>query len=223
MNLNFNDAPFNPEFFSPNPSGYPSSGFVMTSQVLPFWRLEKMDYDGNRTQRSLIWYNNPGVPDEAWIQDNRQNRARVIDPLGHSMGLDGVTGGTFILSQKGTIPTDAKSMSFRLFGQFPRVYVDDNPMFVQYFDSGNGYWEVNAIGDVSPWSGTDVTLRFESITYGAPSKGAGPFFDPIQGKEVTDTITYSILDDIRFSTSPIPEPSIVLLLLAAGPLFLVRR
>lgn len=103
------------------------------------------------------------------------------------------------LAQTGLIPADARSLQFRSnsFGGIP-LAVSLNGQPLPLFTLGTGPNHTLYGVDLTGWAGQVAELRFTSDPN--PSTGRG----------------MRLLDDITFSTQPVPEPSTWALLLAAG-------
>lgn len=108
----------------------------------------------------------------------------------------------YVLSQRGDIPADARSLRFLNYGNPFDVHIDGVSLAVSYEGP-------QARADVSVWSGRTVDLAFRTVYR--------PNWEP-------PGYSYNTLDSIRFSTQVVPEASPVLLLGAGvGILWLTRR
>ena len=115
------------------------------------------------------------------------------------------TGVDASLFQGATVPTGSSSLQFKAYcpsGQFS-VTMNGQTLSLSALSAGANYTLFGA--DISPWAGQFAELRFTMV-------GVTPQFDARS----------LYLDAINFSSSPIPEPG-VLVLSALGCLFFTPR
>ncbi|HAB19210.1 MAG TPA: hypothetical protein PLX89_10280 [Verrucomicrobiota bacterium] len=111
----------------------------------------------------------------------------------------------YVLTQTGDLPSDALSLRFLYHGDDLRVYVagEQLPLFAQPdVPSGNPdipFYHYFAV-DVSPYAGTTSELKFEFRSFGYDDFSMEP--RPIGYPDAKS----HVLDDLSFSTSPVPEP-----------------
>jgi len=119
------------------------------------------------------------------------------------------------ISQTGVIPLDAQSIQFLLSSPSqagdvppnPIVTLDGTPISLSVISQSDGVTLMG--GNISAFAGDSETLAFlcEATTGGAfPSNE-----------------NYFNLDDIQFSTSPVPEPTTLALSVVGGLFFTWRR
>ncbi len=119
-----------------------------------------------------------------------------------------ISGFNVAIGQTGDIPISARSVIFRAAdyqdGAFIGIQLSfaGNPLPLLRISSTPGYDVLG--GDISAFAGQKGEMRFTTVS-GGPITGYGG----------------ALLDDIAFSTQSVPEPSIIILLLA-GLLFLFR-
>jgi hypothetical protein len=148
---------------------------------------------------------------------------RLADPGKYALGLHAVADGSGTLyhwyaRQIGEIPPDAMSMSFELgFAQVVLKF-DGMEMPLQYYYRTDTTWVGWDFADVSAFAGRTVTMEFTApgrLEY-LPAFSAPGAPRP-----------YTLLDNIRFSSSPmppIPEPrTLVLAVVGAAVMFMGRR
>jgi len=98
------------------------------------------------------------------------------------------------ISQTGLVPGTASSLRFIAQGDEPQVLASGTSLPVFLLGTTPNY---NLYGtDISPFAGTEIELKFH--------------------RPHTANFTGFTLDDITFSTEPVPEPSVIALLSLAG-------
>jgi hypothetical protein len=112
------------------------------------------------------------------------------------------------IEQTGQIPEDYASMRFSYAGSLPIVFVGGD--LVSAAALGNGIGAV----DISAFAGQTVLVQFRADHQDNPT-----FLPPVT---TVHFARYFRLDDIYFSTEPMPEP-LTLLLVGAGAALTVRR
>jgi hypothetical protein len=137
----------------------------------------------------------------------------VLGPIGYTAYLEGdlsygVFSGSVGIWQTGVIPANAKSIQFystiaygsALPGYSPTLSLILNGMPVSYSQIGTSGAFTQWAADVSAYAGTATSLEFEvSATY--------PYSDPLDPHWIFGVG----IDNISFSTTPIPEPCTVTL------------
>jgi len=120
----------------------------------------------------------------------------------YSVFLFGAPDGPTVLSQTGLVPSFAKSMDVDLaYSGVPLLVVAMNGQTIPLIPIATFPNYTQYAGDISAFADQEVLLSFTEL----PPSGTPP--------------SIVELDDIQFSTSPIPEPS-TLALAAAGALLL---
>jgi hypothetical protein len=173
----------------------PASPFIASSNAFPGWTVY-----ANGSPQLIVSHDQVYPPAVAGIGEN-------IPPVAHQvldgkfsaiLGGLGLTGGqTASIGQSGVVPADAKSLRF----------LEDEPFSVFFAghsiplqDLGNGPNSSTILGaDISAYAGQYGQLVFQA--------GIGGVY---------------LLDDITFSTQPIPEPG-ALSILCLGALMLSLR
>jgi hypothetical protein len=185
MNLDFNSASI--------PNGTPANSFVPISSAIPGWT----GYLGNNQQTSVL-YNSGTIGSAAIDILDANNLGGVIPGNNYTVvlqaGNDGGNGGapnaTASIAQTAMIPSTAESIVFT--ASFPlaagwQITLKGQPIVVSQIGTVGSYYGVYA-GNVSAYAGQVDQLEFTAL-YGA------------------DGAENMSLDNIQFSSSPVPEPN----------------
>jgi len=175
-----------------------SPNLVLASKAIPGWTN---GYPGG----AVIFYNTVTLGSAAVsIHDTNETPflGFVLTPLQgkYSVYIEGSSGGTptsAYIAQTGQIPPYAKSLTF--LAQLGSLQITFNGRSIPYSPFGSGADYTIYEGDISQFAGQLGELRFTAL----PN-------------------TYGFLDNIQFSSQPIPEPS-SLALLGLGALLFFRR
>jgi hypothetical protein len=192
----FSQGLLNLNFESANTSGYSSGSFIPTNNAVPGWTA----YYGSLLQ-STIPYNTIAL-DAASVDLEGTNSQYGPYPIQGDFSVfiqggtqfDPDTNGAAIM-QTGLIPSSAKSIIY--WGGALQVTFDGQVLLFDAIGSGSGYtiWQA----DISAYAGQTGQLEFT-----APWQSSG------------------LLDNIQFSSSPVPEPG-AFALSALGGTYLVWR
>lgn len=194
LNLNFEAA---------NPSGFsPGAGNLQTSVALPGWTAY---YSTSTTtnQANAIWYDTVSLGG-AFIAlcDTNANSLGPPPIQGtYSVLLQGSSASTptsAAIGQTGTISASVQSLTF--FGVGGNFQVTFNGQPISYLITGSTANYSIYGADISGYAGQTGELRFTGLS---PS--------------------YALIDNIQFSTSPVPEPSTFALAALGGALLGFRR
>jgi hypothetical protein len=168
------------------------AGLVSTASALPFWTV----YYGSTQQTSVYWNaTSAGSTLATLLGLNGDNGLHPAIDGGYSVNLTGSSPDAAI-SQGGQLPTDAVSLLFKaqfgLPGQQLTVSIGGATLPMFDVSSGPNYtlYGIN----VSQFAGMQEELRF---TVGGP-------------------LSSWTIDDIVFSTTPVPEPTGIGLLAVGG-------
>jgi hypothetical protein len=177
---------------------------IATSNALPGWSA----FSGTSQLSAVPYFNGSAfayavalVGTNAFNVDG--NFATFLSQ-GGSVGSDIYGPGS--ISQTGTVPVGSKTLLFYAFS------APSSSLLVALNGQNLSYEAVSSVANSSYFS--PVTL------YGADISGYAGQTETLQ---FSVTSRYSVLDDIQFSSQPVPEPSVLaLLLVASGILALLR-
>jgi len=196
VNLNFEAA---------NPSGYsPGAGDLQTSVALPSWSAY---YSTSTTtnQANAIWYDTVSLGGAfiALCDTNASSLAPVPLQGSYSLLLEGSgfsTPTAASIGQTGQIPLNSRSLIFFL-SLNSSLQVTFNGQLISLVQTGSTPNYDIMGGDISAFAGQTGQLLFTAV----PNTG------------------YGLLDNIQFSSSPVPEPSELALAALGTLLFGFRR
>ena len=195
----------NLDFEAANPSGYSPGGGIPTSAAIPGWAA----YYGTTTgtnQSSEIGYDFISLGGEMISLQDRNATSSPLDfsvlPIqrNYSVLLQGPQPGletSVAIGQTGTIPVGTQSLTF--FGVLGGSVLGGS-LQVTFNGQNISY---GAIG-----TGANYTIYGANIASYAGQNGELLFTTPVQ--------TVGLLDNIQFSSSPVPEPSELALLALGG-------
>ena len=185
-------------------------GVVSADLALPFWTV----YYGSTQQTQVHW--NELSAGSTWVsligQFNPDPVFGGASPIDGGYGavliggLNGPTGGPLecSISQVGELPTDAVSLQFKARGGWQQLTVSVGGVSLPVFELSSVPNQYVVYGvNVSQFAGMQEELRFT-----APGFSTG-----LNGWNI---------DDIVFSTTPVPEPTAGALIRLGGLLFLCR-
>jgi hypothetical protein len=174
-------------------SNDPLFGFLDWSLAVPGWNHS----DGNDT--SIVYYGLPhlGTTQAYGLLDAANPQYFSNVPLEgnysitfHSGEFDPFANPIVyeyaFIAQEGTIPVGTRSLSLLAQGEF-KVFFDGNEIFMT--EKSTDFW----IGDLTPYQGQTGNLK-------------------IMESSSENSFGAVVLDDIQFSTTPIPEPTVYALL-----------
>ena len=165
--------------------------FIATTNALPGWTVY-----ANGTPQQIVSYDQIYAPCVAGIADSFSGYA-LDGRFSAILGGSGLVNGAAAIGQSGTIPADAKSLTFLSIGPFS-VFFAGHSLLLQPLGNGPNFSEIYG-ADISAYAGEYGQLLFQA-------GGGGDY----------------ILDDITFSTQPVPEPA-VLSILGLGLVMLFLR
>ena len=168
-------------------------GWIYATNALPGWTVYF-----NGTPQQYASYNGVNAPAVAGILDSNNIGLLPFDgKFSAILGGSGVVNGTAAIGQSGLIPTSDKSLGFLAIGKFS-VFFAGHSLLLQPLGNGPNFSEIYG-ADISAYAGEYGQLLFQA-------GGGGGY----------------ILDDITFSTQPVPEPA-VLSMLGLGAVMLFLR
>jgi hypothetical protein len=191
VNLNFEQA-------TVVPSNEP---FIDAAAAFPGWTGRFNDF-----VLSDVSYNTPGIGSPILALYDRPVTDLGIALLeGQYMALfvPGTPQARVSLSQTGDVPSDALSIRFKTGAHLPppSLYFNNEPLPIVRLGGGTISFEVATYGaDVAAFAGSTVLLRLDS--------GSG------------STLSQNAVDDVTFSSIPIPEP---ISIMAIALVVLLRR
>jgi hypothetical protein len=197
VNLNFEQA---------NVSGpVDSLGRLPATNALPGWQT-----DVGTSPTSLVYFNTSDLDQMTVGIYNSLAPVFIPHPvLGQFTAylegdLGSITSGVASIAQTGLIPAAAKTIRFAttstsdLPGLNPSLYLLINGTAAPYYQAQQASGFTTWVADVSSYAGTTSTLKFQMAASYIPSS--------------THWIFGMGIDNIAFSTEPIPEPSSIALL-----------
>jgi len=184
---------------------------VPAASAVPYWRIfigsNEVDYTSfNFVRLSLAAYtsvySNQQFPD-AVFEGQFSFAIYSGNDYVHSTWVDTA------IAQTGLVPLESKSITLKTFytGEL-RLLLDGQSLSLTILDrSNNGLLTVLTLGaDISAFAGREHELRF--VAHGFEDTGQGRL---------------ALLDDITFSSQPIPEPAGLLGIAALGGILWIRR
>lgn len=210
QNLDFESAnvPASPAEFYPN--------FVSVGSALPGWRA----YLGADRQ-TQVGYNAPAnstasitLMGPTW-STTYTGRYYGVGIIGGNYSVDLQTGASpsnlgdinASIEQTGSVPSDVKSLQFNALETTPlTVSFNGNSLMPVALSSGvsaDGVPYTSYGADISAWAGQTGELEFTA--------------------DFNGSFNFVVVDDISFSTTAVPEPSIVVLIAIGGLVFGARR
>jgi hypothetical protein len=197
---NFEDLNFESANIQPSQA----AGTVNASDALPGWTV----YFGTAPQ-TQVGYNQVSTG-STWVTLLGQSGSGTIyNSLDANFSVllqGGVTASAASIEQTGTIPANSESIQFIAQPGFGTLIVYLNGQNIPLSQIGNGPNYTTYGGNVSSFAGQTAILEISALNAGAAGRNDWN------------------IDDIQFSTQPIPEPQTwTLLLCGAGALALWRR
>jgi hypothetical protein len=176
----------------------PGSPLIWTTNAFPGWTVY-----ANGTPQPFVSYGEIYAPSVAGIMDsnlpgNLVLNGRFSASLGGSGLLNGITAS---IGQSGVIPTGSESLRLLALGGF-LVSFAGHPVPLQFLASGPGGGAFYG-ADISAYAGQYGQLTFQT----GPSSSVG----------------VNLLDDISFSTLPIPEPGVFSIIALGASILSLRR
>lgn len=183
---------------------------VPASQAIPGWTVYMASSTYGTNQLEQIVYNTIDLGGGgAFLEDANAPSGGGPPPIqgAYSVLLHGSRAAgpyTFSIGQTGPIPLTAQSLTF--FAQAYNYQVTFNGQLISFNVLSNAANYSVYGADISNYAGQTGELLFSALGY-SQDTSAG----------------YLLLDNIQFSSTPIPEPSVLGLLALSGILFGLRR